>query len=185
MKQSLTHACVGVHSLSKALAVVLGGSFIITLSAQISVPMYPVPMTLQTLAILTIGMTLGLRLGLASVAMWLTQGALGLPVFAGGVSTAAFVGPTAGFLFGFLAMVAIVGAAADHGVRGMFGLSVAGLVASVIIYLPGLAWPAIILSKTVPDLMAGWMVPFIAGDALKSLIAAFAVSAGWRIIRSS
>lgn len=183
MKQSFTHARGGFHLLARPLAVVLGGSLLITLSAQISVPMYPVPMTLQTLAILLIGMTFGLRLGLATVAMWLVQGALGLPVFAGGVSTAAFVGPTAGFLFGFLAMVAIVGGAVDRGVRGVFGLSVVALAASATLYLPGLAWPALMLGKTVPDLIGGWMMPFVAGDALKSLVAAFAVSTGWRLTR--
>lgn len=167
-------------TLAQCASIVLAGALLLAASAQISVPMYPVPMTLQTLGILIIGMTMGLRLGLATVSTWLLQGAIGFPVFAGGSSTAALFGPTAGFLFGFLLMVFIAGLAVDRGIRSTLGLSAVALVASAALYLPGLAWPAIILGKTLPELATGWMLPFVLGDVIKALVAALLVSYGWR-----
>ncbi|MCL7465700.1 biotin transporter BioY [Phaeovulum sp. NW3] len=181
---TLSKALVPSQTLATRAAMVLGGSFLIAAASQVSVPMFPVPMTLQTLAILTVGMTMGARMGLATVAAWLMQGASGLPVFAGGASAAALVGPTAGFLFGFLAMVAVVGFASDRGVKSVLGLSVAALVASAVLYLPGLAWPALVMGKSVPDLMAGWMLPFLAGDVVKAVLAALIVAGGWNVLKA-
>ena len=86
--------------LSKAF-LVLGGTALIAAASQVQVPMIPVPMTLQTLAVLLVGLTLGARMGAATLIAYLAEGAAGLPVFAGGANGAAMFGPTAGFLFGY------------------------------------------------------------------------------------
>jgi biotin transport system substrate-specific component len=160
-------------------AQVLAGTALLAAASQISVPMFPVPMTLQTLAVLSIGLAMGTRMGVLTVAAWLAEGFMGLPVLANGGSTAAFFGPTAGFLLGFVAMVAVAGIAADRGVKSFLGLTVAGLIAGVVLYVPGLAWPALVMGKAMPDLLAGWMMPFVLGDIVKAVLAALIVSGGW------
>lgn len=176
---TLSKALVSSGSLATRVAMVLGGTAVLAAASQVSVPMVPVPMTLQTLAVLAIGMTFGARMGLVTVAAWLAEGLAGLPVLANGGSTAAFFGPTAGFLLGFLAMVAVAGAAADRGIKSVLGLSLAGLLATVVLYIPGLAWPAVVMGKTIPALISGWMAPFLLGDAIKAVLAALIVSGGW------
>jgi biotin transport system substrate-specific component len=179
---TLSKALVPSNSIATRAALVLGGTALLAAASQISVPMFPVPMTLQTLAVLAIGMTFGARMGLATVGAWLLEGAAGLPVFANGGATAAFFGPTSGFLFGFLAMVAIVGFAADRGIKSVAGLAIAGLVASAALYVPGLAVPALAFGKTMPELLSGWMQPFLIGDAVKAVLAALIVSGGWSVL---
>ena len=92
---------------------VVAGSLLLTLSAKINVPFYPVPMTMQTLAALVIGVAFGWRLGAATVTFYLVQGAFGLPVFAGtpekGIGLAYLMGPTGGYLIGFAVAAALVG----------------------------------------------------------------------------
>eukprot|EP01042_Synura_sphagnicola_P035379 gene35378-45316_t len=92
-----------------ALAVV--GSLLIIAAAKVKVPFWPVPMTLQTFAVVLIAATAGASLGLAAMAAYLVEGALGLPVFASGVGLSVLVGPTAGYLAGMLASMALVGTA--------------------------------------------------------------------------
>jgi len=179
---TLSKALVPSNSIATRTAMVLGGTALLAAASQISVPMFPVPMTLQTLAVLTIGMTMGSRMGVLTVAAWLAEAFAGLPVLANGGSTASFFGPTAGFLFGFLAMVAVAGIAADRGVKSVLGLSVAGLIAGAVLYIPGLAWPAVVLGKSIPELLSGWMMPFLAGDAVKAVLAALIVSGGWNVL---
>ncbi len=97
-------------------ALAIAGTLALALSAKVQIPFYPVPMTLQTLAVLAIGAAFGLRLAAATVALYLIEGLLGLPVFAGAVAGPAYMfGPTGGYLLGFLASAAFVGFAADRG----------------------------------------------------------------------
>ena len=109
--------------LLKNISLVVLGTVFIALSAQVIVPFVPVPVTLQTLAVLMIGLSFGSKLGLATVFTYLLEGAVGLPVFAGGASTLALIGPTAGFLFGFLLMVYVAGLARDLQVTSFFATS--------------------------------------------------------------
>jgi biotin transport system substrate-specific component len=92
---------------------VAGGSLLLTLSAKINVPFYPVPMTMQTFAVILIGAAFGWRLGTATVLFYLAQGAMGLPVFAGtpekGIGLAYMAGPTGGYLLGFAARAFVTG----------------------------------------------------------------------------
>ena len=137
---TLAKALVPSQSLVTRALMVLGGSLFIALAAQVQVPMIPVPMTLQTLAVLIVGLTYGARLGALTLVAYLAEGLMGLPVFAGGMNAIAFAGPTAGFLVGFVGMAAIAGYAADRGVKGLVPTALVSVLASALLYVPGVAW---------------------------------------------
>jgi len=171
----------------KALTVV-AASLLIALSARISVPFFPVPMTMQTLMILGIGLALGRRLGVAAVALYLVEGALGLPVFAGtpekGIGLAYMIGPTGGYLLGFLLAVGLVGWLAEKGCDRRIGLAlVAALAGSAIIYVPGLLWLGAVVGWDKPVLEWG-LYPFILGDLTKAALAALIFPAAFRFLQS-
>lgn len=185
---TLTQAAFGADTFTKKLALVVGGTMFIALAAQISIPFFPVPMTLQTLAILMVGLSFGARLGAVTVLAYLAEGAMGLPVFANmGAGLPYMMGPTGGFLLGFIAMAYIAGLAAG---RGMVAMLVASFVAAAAIYLPGLAWPLGVASAT--GVEAGWAAlsfdkvlaafatPFLLGDAVKAVLAALMVAGGMK-----
>ena len=172
--------------LLKNISLVVLGTVFIALSAQVIVPFVPVPVTLQTLAVLMIGLSFGSKLGLATVFTYLLEGAVGLPVFAGGASTLALIGPTAGFLFGFLLMVYVAGLARDLQVTSFFATSFFTLLASMLLYIPGAIWPLLIAeflgikagwaNLPVSKIMSGFIAPFILVDIVKSFVAALLVS---------
>lgn len=181
----LSKALNAQASLARKSALVLAGSLFIALAAQVSVPFFPVPMTLQTLAILVIGLTYGSRLGAVTLMAYLAEGAIGLPVFANGMNGAALMGPTAGFLFGFVGMAWLAGLAVERGLaRGLVQTSLVGIVISGLLYLPGLAWPALVMGKTWSALWSGWMAPFLVGDAVKAVLAAMIVAGIWNLVKS-
>ena len=186
MTPTLSAALLGQETLAKRVLMVLGGSLLIALAARVSVPMYPVPMTLQTLAVLVVGLTYGARMGAATLLAYLAEGAMGLPVFAGGHAGIAYMfGPTGGFLLGFVLMAWLAGLASDRGLtRGFVGACLTALAVSALLYLPGLAWPAAVMGKTVPELLSGWMLPFLVGDAVKAVLAALIVTGGWAALRA-
>lgn len=193
---TLAQAALGRQTLTKQALLVLGGSLFVALAAQISVPMFPVPMTLQTLAILIVGLSFGARLGTVTLLAYLGEGAVGLPVFANGMNGAAFFGPTAGFLVGFVGLAWLVGFAADRGLtRSLLATVAVCLGASALLYVPGLAWP--MAMANVFGLEGGWIgqdfssyywayfvAPFLIGDAVKSVIAALIVGGGLAALKS-
>lgn len=192
---TLAATALGQSTFTKQALLILGGSMLIAIAAQISVPMWPVPMTLQTLAVLLVGLCFGARLGAMTLLAYLAEGAMGLPVFANGGNGAAFFGPTAGFLIGFVLMAWIAGLAADRGAtRGFAGTVLVALVASALLYVPGLAWPLGVAQAAGIDagwaglstdrVLAGFMMPFLAGDAVKAVIAALLVTGGWAALRA-
>lgn len=179
----LTKAMIGHEGAIRKLGLVTGGALFIALVAQLSIG-WPVPMSLQTLAILVVGLTFGSRLGLATLVTYLAYGAMGFPVFSNGMSSAALVGPTAGFLYGFVAMAWLAGLAVEKGLaRGVVSTALVGMALSAMIYVPGLAWPALMLGKSMPELWAGWMAPFLLGDVIKAVIAAMVVWGGWSALK--
>ena len=123
-----------IHRAVRYTLLTLAGSALITLCTQISLPLFPVPMTLQTFAVFLIGLTYGWRLGGITVALYLLEGALGLPVFSGGKGgMIVFMGPTAGYLVGFLLAATACGWFAERGFdRSYFKLLVALLVGNVL-----------------------------------------------------
>jgi len=185
---------INTDSLLNKAALVLGGSLFIAVAAQVNVPMYPVPMTLQTLAIMLVALTFGSRLGALTVVAYLVEGAIGLPVFANAMNGAAFFGPTAGFLVGFVGLAWLVGFAAEKGLaKGVLGTAVAGIAASALLYIPGIAWPMSLANLS--GIEAGWigrefgayywtyfMAPFLIGDAVKAILAALIISGGWKAL---
>jgi biotin transport system substrate-specific component len=130
------------------------GSLVLAASAQVSLPFWPVPATLQSLAVLLLGAIGGARAGVAAVALYLVEGALGLPVFANGTGgPAVLAGPTAGYLLGFLPAAWIAGQAAGRGLAAQAALLLA---AHLALFLPGVAWLA-----TVIGLEKAWMAGFV------------------------
>jgi len=190
---TLAGAVIGRETIVKQAGLVLGGSLFIALAAQVIVPFYPVPMTLQTLAILIVGLTFGARMGAATLLAYLAEGAMGLPVFAGGMAAPALIGPTAGFLVGFVLMAWLAGLAADRGLtRGPVSTALVALVASAIIYIPGVAWPMAVaevagisgkwVGSSADAIWTYWVAPFLLGDAVKAVIAAMVLWGGWKAV---
>jgi len=154
------------------IAIILGASWIIAISAQITIniPFSPIPITGQTLAVLLTGIILGKKLGTTSIAAYLAQGAAGLPFFAGGKSgLATLFGPTGGYLFGFLAAVYVVGMLTElRFKRSIFLASSALIIGNIIIYLLGLVWLARFVGEA--QVLNLGFYPFLIGDLLKILL---------------
>jgi len=159
----------------------IAGSLLIALSARIQVPMWPVPMTMQTYAVLLVGAAFGFRLGAATVAFYLAQGAIGLPVFAAGGGIAYFAGPTTGYLAGFLVSAAMVGWLADRG-WGRHPLHVfAGAIAgTAVIFLLGVTWLAAYMGVGSP--FETGLYPFMLGAVLKAGLVAATIHLGWKAL---
>ena len=151
----------------------LAGSTLIALCAQVSVPFYPVPVTMQTFAVILIGLTYGWRLGGITVALYLVEGAIGLPVFAGGKGgMIILMRPTAGYLYGFFLAAIACGWFAERGFdRSYFKLIVPLIAGNVLLYTSGLIWLGNFIGWDKPVLDLG-LYPFIPGDLLKIALAA-------------
>lgn len=161
------------RSLAWKIGAVILGTVILAISSYVEVPMVPVPVTLQTFAVALIGALYGWRLGGITITAWLIEGALGLPVLAGGASGAHyFMGPTGGYLFAFPIAGMIMGWLAERGWTGdRVGLAFAGmLVSNVVCLVLGAAWLAVLIGAK-QAVMAG-VVPFLLGAVLKSALGA-------------
>ncbi len=168
-------------TLTRDVIVVLGFGAFMAVMAQVSIPLPYVPITGQTFAIFLAALALGSRLGALSVLAYLGYAAVGLPVLAEGKTLfPAIVGPTGGFIVGFVLSAFALGWLADRGWSRSLPLVFAGmLVASVVLFVPGLLW----LSKFVgPKTFEYGLYPFIAGDVVKSVLAALLLPVAWRII---
>ena len=184
--QTLIQASFGASSVVGKALIVLAGSVLIAVGAQVSVPMLPVPMTLQTLAVVLVGLTAGSRLGAGAVLAYLAEGAVGLPVFAGGGAGLAWLaGPTAGFLWGFVALAFAAGLLAERGLaRGLVGTFLGVAAVSALLYVPGALWLTAATPLDLSGAVSRGMVPFLLGDAVKAAIAALIVTGGWSALRS-
>ena len=161
----------------------LAGSALIALCAQISVPFFPVPLTLQTFAVFLIGLSFGWRLGGITVALYLLEGALGLPVFAGGKGgLIVFMGPTAGYIAGFFLAATVCGWFAERGFdRSYFRLFLSLIVGNILIYTPRHFWLGTLIGWDKPVLEYG-LYPFIGGDLLKIAMAVLLLPTVWKIV---
>ena len=165
---------------------VIAGTLVLTLSAKTKVVLGPVDLSLQTLAVLLVAACFGLRLGLATVLLYLAEGAMGLPVFQStpekGIGLAYMMGPTGGYLIGFAVMAAIVGYAADHGWdRKILKLFGAMLVAEAALMAMGFGWLAALIG--VEKAWTFGVMPFVVPDLIKVALAACLVPAGWTALR--
>ena len=177
--------------LASNLTTVVLGTLLITLCAKINVPVWPVPVTLQGFAIAALAAAFGLRIGVATVGLYLLEGAMGLPVFATGGGLAYLVGPTGGFLIGFLFLAAIVGFAADRGASGRpLALFSAMLVGDAVMFVLGFAWLVLMAgqagwidqSNVIASAFAKAVQPFVVWDILKMALAALTVTGAWKLV---
>lgn len=172
-------------SLVSQLFLVIAGSALLAVSAQFAfrLPISPVPVTGQTLVVLMIGMAFGSRLGAATVMAYLIEGGMGLPVFANGAfGWPVLIGPTGGYLIGFVAAAFVIGYMAERGAgRGPVSTALAMLVGTAVIYLFGASWLAQFLGFE--KALAVGVLPFLYGDALKLIVAAGLMPLAWRGVR--
>jgi biotin transport system substrate-specific component len=175
---------INARRVGMAVAAVFGVC-LLTLSAKVQVPFWPVPMTMQTLVVLMLGMAYGSRLAAGTVVAYLLAGAAGLPVFAGtperGIGLAYMMGPTAGFLFGFVIATWIVGFLAERGWDRNFLTCGAAMIAGhAAISLSGVLWLAVLMGTT--KAIDVGLVPFLASSALKTALGTAAMPLIWRIV---
>ena len=162
----------------------VAGSVLMWASAKVQVPFYPVPMTMQTAVAFLIGIAYGPRLGVATIALYLAQGALGWPVFAGtpekGIGLPYMLGPTGGYLLGFAAAAAITGWVAERSSHWLsIGLGVLGATAAI--YMLGAGWLSTMIG--LDKAIALGVVPFLLGDVVKLLLVTALAAAGLRTLR--
>ena len=173
------------NSLFKTIFLILAGSLLLTLSAKIQVPFYPVPMTLQTLVVLLIGASFGWRMGSATVLAYLAQGAMGLPVFAGtpekGLGLLYMAGPTGGYLVGFALAAGLTGWLAERGLdRSVIGTAIAMIAGNLVIYVFGLAWLANFVGFE--KAVTFGLIPFLFGDLIKIMLATASLPVIWKFL---
>jgi len=168
MSKSTTQRAANIFPVPlQSTAAVIGGVALLTLSAKIQIPFWPVPLNLQTMAVMALALGLGPRLAVATFAAYLAAGASGLPVFAGsperGVGLLYMAGPTGGYLMGMLAASWATGQiGAGRGLAARLGAMLAGI---ALIYSLGVAWLALYVPA--PRLLAEGIVPFVLGDLIK------------------
>ena len=160
-------------------AIVLIGTAILAAAAHIQVPFWPVKLSMQSFVVLAIGLTVGARLAGATLLVYLAEGAAGLPVFQSGSGLAYMAGPTGGFLVGFVFAAVTVGYAKDLGVmKGWVTGAAAILLAIALMYLPGVAWLAVLFG---PERAIEYgLTPFLFPEAVKiALLTALLPVAGY------
>lgn len=179
---TLAEAAIPRGGLLRDALLIVGGSLLTALCAQIVIPLVPVPITGQTFAVLLVGAALGARRGAAAIGLYVLEGLAGLPVFAGGTAgLARLLGPTGGYLLGFIAAAYLTGTLAERGWdRSVRFAAVAMAAGNVIIYLFGVPWLAIYLGWA--GAVAKGLLPFIPGDLLKLAAAAFALPGAWILV---
>ena len=186
---TLARTLVPTPSISRDLLLVVGGALLIALLAQAEIPLYPVPVTLQTLGVLLMGAALGWKRGFMAVALYVVMGAVGLPVFAGGKSgiltAAGTLTPTLGYLVGFPFAAATAGYLVERfGLdRKPLGAALAMLVASIVIYALGVPWLGMVTGMQGGELLSEGLTLFMLGDALKIALAAVLLPAAWAFVR--
>jgi biotin transport system substrate-specific component len=166
------------------LLLVVGGSLVVALSAQLVVrlPFTPVPITGQTLGVLLVGAALGARRGAAALALYLMEGAAGLPFFAGGMAGAAYLlGPTGGYLLAFPLAAFITGWAAERGWdRNGLTTAAAMTLGVAVIFAGGLAWLSFFIGSE--RVWVAGLLPFLPGAVIKIAVASAALPLAWRLI---
>jgi biotin transport system substrate-specific component len=178
------HRADGSSAVLRSVVLIVLGSALVALSAKVNLPLPYVPMTLQTLVVLVIGAAYGWRLGSATVIAYLAEGAIGLPVFAGPVGgLAPLFGPTAGYLFGFVAAAFVTGWLSERGWdRSVSRLFVAMGLGHILILAAGFGWLAFGRKLGVEKAWLVGVAPFIAASLIKSAMGAALVPAIRRLI---
>ena len=175
-----------ISSWVRDLILILAGSLLIAAFAQIRIPLpfTPVPITGQTFAVLLVGAALGSTRGILATLLYLCEGVLGLPFFAGGAGGLhVLLGPTAGYLMGFIAASYFIGLLAEKGLERSIKTSILPfLVGTAVIYIFGVTWLTILMGSFGKAVAAGFL-PFLIGDAIKLIAAALALPAAWKLVK--
>ncbi len=181
----------------RAVVLAVLGSLFVAICAQVQIPLWPVPVTGQTFAVLVVGMAFGWRLGGATLLLYLAEGAVGLPVFAKfAAGPGVLAGPTGGYIVGFVLAAAAIGYLAQRGWdRSVWRTAIAMLIGNVVLYIPGLIWLGMFYAgpgaqyvantgatNAVGAAIAGGLTPFLLGDALKLALAAALFPFAWRMV---
>jgi len=167
---------IQISKIAKVILIALVGSFLLAISAKIKIPFYPVPMTMQTFVILFLGITLGSKIGLFTVSIYLLEGIYGIPVFAGtpekGVGLIYFTGPTMGYLLGFLLTVYFAGLFKYE--KGLINTFIKLVFSVSFIYFLGIMWLGILIGWEKPLFKLGAQ-PFLLAELFKILLLLFLI----------
>jgi len=169
-----------VREYSKQAAIVIAASLFVALCARVSVPLpfTPVPLTLQNFGVLAVGLLLGSRRGFAALALYLLEGAIGLPVFSMGAGIAYLLGPTGGFLIAYPQVAFIAGYIYEHSSRRFAWAAFSAMVAEVVLFASGLSW-LVVLTHSVAQAVRFGLYWFVFAEVIKVLMAA-GVAARWQ-----
>lgn len=169
------------RTLALDVVLVVAGAALTALLAQVAVPLYPVPVTGQTLAVLLVGATLGAARGALSLALYAVLGIVGLPVFSdfsGGA--AVLLGPTGGYILGFIVAAALVGWLSERAWERRVLKALATFAAgTLVVFAVGLPWLAVAMGFDLGQTLATGLLPFLIGGAIKTAIAAGLLPLAW------
>ena len=164
---------IEINKIAKIIFIALLGSLLLTISAKVRIPFYPVPMTMQTFVVLFLGVSLGYKIGLATVGLYLIEGIAGLPVFSNspekGVGLIYFTGPTMGYLIGFLTACYLASKIKTD--DNLLTVIIKLIIATSTIYILGLIWLGTIIGWDKPVFSLG-AKPFLLAEILKIIILA-------------
>ena len=167
---------IELNKIAKVILVTVLGTLLLTISAKIKIPFYPVPMTMQTFVVLFLGITLGPKIGLLTVSLYLFEGIFGLPVFAGtpekGIGIVYFTGPTMGYLIGFLIAVYFAGLLKYE--KGPINTFLKLIFSVSFIYILGVIWLGTLIGWEKPIFKLG-VQPFLLAELFKILLLLFLI----------
>ena len=167
---------IELNKIAKIILVAMLGTLLLTISAKIKIPFYPVPMTMQTFVVLFLGIILGPRIGLLTISLYLFEGIFGLPVFAGtpekGIGFVYFTGPTMGYLIGFLVAVYLAGAFKYN--KGIINTFLKLIFSVSFIYILGIIWLGTLIGWNKPIFKLG-VEPFLLAELFKMLLLLFLI----------
>ena len=167
---------IELNKIAKVILVAVLGTLLLTISAKIKIPFYPVPMTMQTFVVLFLGITLGSKIGLLTISLYLFEGIFGLPVFAGtpekGIGFVYFTGPTMGYLIGFLVAVYFSGSFKYE--KGLMNTFLKLIFSVSFIYIFGLIWLGTLIGWDKPIFKLGAQ-PFLLAELFKILLLLFLI----------
>jgi len=162
---------IEANKIVKIILIAIAGTLLLTISAKIKIPFYPVPMTMQTFVVLFLGIALGPKIGLLTISLYLFEGIFGLPVFAGtpekGIGFAYFTGPTMGYLIGFLVATYFAGSFKYN--KGLINTFFKLIFSVSLIYIFGLLWLGFLIGWDKPIFQLG-AKPFLLAELFKILI---------------
>jgi biotin transport system substrate-specific component len=174
-----------IRALGYHVSLILAGTLLLTVSSKISMilPFSPIPVTMQTFAVLLLGALLGSKRGSLTVFVYLMEGCAGLPVFAkGGSGIAYLMGPTGGYLLGFIFAAYITGALAERGWDRKFGTTfLAMLTGNMVLFFMGMIWLSAFVG--IEKAIVAGLFPFIAGELFKMVAAGALLPTGWKALK--